>query len=186
MDFGDLLNEWEERSAKPGGLDKAAEAERRARGQDFERRSELARRAERSAKPSALLGFESWLDSHSVPDKDGESRDEDDHTAREAETRRLKALKPQARIDLHGMVQAEAEAALGAFLELSSRRGLEKVLIVTGKGNHSKGEPVLGRAARHVLEASPYAGRFGTADPSDGGNGALWVLLRGASISRGR
>jgi DNA-nicking Smr family endonuclease len=84
------------------------------------------------------------------------------------------------------MTAEEAASALDAFLEREGRRGVEKVLIVTGKGNHSKGEPVLGRIARRVLESSPWAGRFGVADAVDGGRGALWALLRKGPISRGR
>jgi len=95
------------------------------------------------------------------------------------EARRLREMRPQASLDLHGMTAREAEDAIGAFLRDSARRGLEKVLIIHGKGNHSDGAPVLRAATRRALESSQLAGRFGSADRSEGGTGATWVLVRG-------
>jgi DNA-nicking Smr family endonuclease len=185
MDFGDILDDWEKLSAKPGGLDKAADAERKLKD-DERRKRESAEAAKASS--AARESLASWLESHGIEDKDSGRDDGRGPVAgaaeaelrafREKESRRLRAMKPEARIDLHGMTQLEAEAALSAFLEAASRRGYEKILVITGKGIHSQGEPILGKAARRVLEASPWAGRFGTADASEGGGGALWVLIR--------
>jgi DNA-nicking Smr family endonuclease len=86
--------------------------------------------------------------------------------------------EPQATLDLHGMTGREAEQALERFILLSRRRGLRKVLIVHGKGNHSQGEPVLQRVVRGVLEKSPYTGAFGPAERRHGGRGATWVAVR--------
>lgn len=183
MNFEDILNDWERLSAKPGGLHRAADAEERLRAEDSRQRNSK-QEGDPGKKPSAARdSLSSWLDTHGVENKDAPGADReggggDPKSAREAEARRLKAKKPEARIDLHGMREAEAEAALGAFLEESMRRGLEKVLVITGKGLHSQGEPILGRAARRVLEASPYAGRFGFSEAADGGAGSLWVLIR--------
>ncbi|HLT29224.1 MAG TPA: Smr/MutS family protein [Myxococcaceae bacterium] len=88
----------------------------------------------------------------------------------------------QAHVDLHGFTQDEAKAELERFLLESHRRGHRCVLVVHGRGLHSKdGIPVLkermkvwltqGRLARRVLG-------FCTAQPHDGGAGALYVLLR--------
>lgn len=183
MDFGDILDDWEKLSAKPGGLDAASEAEKRLKEAERLRKAALDAGDGRKPPQAARDSLAAWLESHGVEDKDspgsGPSADEAELRAgREEEARRLKALRPQASIDLHGMTQAEAEAALAAFLEASALRGYEKVLVITGKGIHSQGEPILGKAARRVLEASPFAGRFGTADASCGGGGALWVLLK--------
>ncbi|HOX48010.1 MAG TPA: Smr/MutS family protein [Spirochaetia bacterium] len=181
MDFGDILDEWDKRSSKPGGLKGADEVERRLREAEASRLALLKEEERRkaAAKARARYSLESWLDEHGVEDKDGKDEPQaGGQASREAEARRLKDLKPQARLDLHGMRALEAEAALASFLEASSRAGLEKVLVVTGKGMHSQGEPVLGKTARRVLESSPFAGRFGQADPSEGGSGALWVIVR--------
>ncbi len=97
---------------------------------------------------------------------------------REEEARRLARLRPQATLDLHGKLAAEAEEAIGFFLRDAARRGLEKLLIIHGKGIHSGGAPVLKALTRKVLETSPLAGRFGPADKDQGGAGATWVIVR--------
>ncbi len=97
---------------------------------------------------------------------------------REQEARRLSQLRPQASLDLHGKSASEAEVAVESFLCDAARHGLEKVLIIHGKGNHSSGAPVLKATTRRVLESSPLAGRFGPADRDQGGGGATWVIVR--------
>ncbi len=90
----------------------------------------------------------------------------------------LRRMQPQQTLDLHGLTAEEAVRSTEQFLAGCRSRGLEKVLIIHGKGNHSSGEPVLGRAVRQYLERCPHAGSFGAADAKWGGRGALWVLLR--------
>ena len=89
-------------------------------------------------------------------------------------------------IDLHGMRQAEAQQALVAFLHRSQRAGRKLVLVITGKGAASSGEPfqergVLRRAVPHWLHL-PDLRRvvvgFEQAAPQHGGAGALYVRLR--------
>jgi DNA-nicking Smr family endonuclease len=114
------------------------------------------------------------------PAEDGRGRDlpEDPRSRGAEESRRLMELRPQAALDLHGMTARQAEDAIAAFLRDAARRGLEKVLIVHGKGNHSGGAGVLRAVARRALESSQLAGRFGPAARADGGTGATWVLVR--------
>lgn len=81
-------------------------------------------------------------------------------------------------IDLHGMTAAQAEAALGGFLDACARQGRRKVLIIHGKGLHSERGAVLHDVVRRVLEQHRHAGRSGRADAKDGGSGATWVLIR--------
>ena len=113
-------------------------------------------------------------------ERDAQGRDDprDQARLRDEEARRLSPMRPQAELALHGKPAAEAEEAIGAFLRDAARKGLEKVLIIHGKGNHSSGAPVLKAATRRVLEASPLAGRFGPADKAQGGSGATWVVVR--------
>ena len=102
-----------------------------------------------------------------------------DAADRGEESRRAAALKPQAVLDLHGMTADEAESAIAGFIDSSARRGLEKVLVIHGKGLHSEGGlSVLKKTARKALEAHRLAGRFGEAAKADGGSGALWVMIR--------
>jgi DNA-nicking Smr family endonuclease len=92
---------------------------------------------------------------------------------------RLKRLKPQRTLDLHGYTAEEASAAVDAFLKESSESGVQKVLIIHGKGYHSQqGVPVLRKVVYHCLDASPYAGERGIPERNLGGSGAVWVLLK--------
>jgi len=88
----------------------------------------------------------------------------------------------EARLDLHGMTQAEAHRALNGFVAGSRSIGRRVVLVITGHGRASGGilksavprwlnEPDL---RRHVLAITP-------AQQRDGGAGALYLLLRKAS-----
>jgi DNA-nicking Smr family endonuclease len=87
-------------------------------------------------------------------------------------------LPPQAELDLHGLSGLEAERAIEAFVLEARGRGLSKVLLIHGKGNHSTGEPVLERVVRSFLEKCPHTGAFGKADRARGGRGATWVRIR--------
>jgi DNA-nicking Smr family endonuclease len=95
-----------------------------------------------------------------------------------------------ARLDLHGMTQAEAHAALAGFLSRAQADGAKLVLVVTGKGG-SKGENLSAPDGRErgVLRrqvpmwlSSPEFRRFvvgfDEAHRSHGGQGALYVRLR--------
>ena len=88
----------------------------------------------------------------------------------------------EARLDLHGMTQAEAHRALNGFIVRSRALGRRVVLVITGHGRLSGGvlkaavprwldEPEL---RRHLLAITPARQR-------DGGTGALYLLLRKAA-----
>jgi DNA-nicking Smr family endonuclease len=88
-----------------------------------------------------------------------------------------------ARIDLHGMTQSEAHAALIRFLRRSQTDGARIVLIVTGKGSGDTGlaRGVLKRQVPMWLalpEFRPLVVGFEDADAGHGGQGALYVRLR--------
>jgi DNA-nicking Smr family endonuclease len=88
----------------------------------------------------------------------------------------------QAHFDLHGMTTAEAREAVERFILSSVIKGLRCVLIIHGRGLNSRDQiPILkermsswlkrGRLKKMVLA-------FATAQPCDGGAGALYVFLR--------
>jgi DNA-nicking Smr family endonuclease len=89
-------------------------------------------------------------------------------------------------IDLHGMRQQEAHAALHGFLQRSQREGAKVVLVVTGKGqglDEAGFETfgVLRRSVPHWLRAPEWRGfvvGFEEASRGHGGTGALYVRLR--------
>ncbi|MEL4177962.1 Smr/MutS family protein [Roseateles sp. PN1] len=92
----------------------------------------------------------------------------------------------QAQLDLHGLRRDQAREALGTFVQDSARRGLRCVRVVHGKGNGSPGrEPVLKTKVRRWLVQKEQVLAFVQARASDGGCGALMVLLQGGSQSKG-
>ena len=94
------------------------------------------------------------------------------------ERRRLLLKKPDAIIDLHGLTQEEAWEALDDFFDRSRSMGLEKILVIHGKGNHSKNEGVLKEITMKFIELCSFAGENGNNTAPDGGSGATWVLLK--------
>lgn len=88
----------------------------------------------------------------------------------------------QGQLDLHGMRRDTAREALGQFIHDSARRGLRCVRVVHGKGHGSPGrEPVLkGRVRRWLVQKNEVLA-FVQARASDGGAGALMVLLAGTN-----
>lgn len=91
-------------------------------------------------------------------------------------------LAIDGRIDLHGMTQAKAHRALEGFLTASQGAGKRCVLVITGKGLRPTGETgVLRNLVPRWMNAPAIRGRvlsFCTAQPRDGGTGALYVLLK--------
>ncbi len=91
-------------------------------------------------------------------------------------------LPVQAHIDLHGLTKKEAEEAVRKFLLSSHYRGLRCVLIVHGRGLNSPDSiPVLKERLPIWLNRGParkIVMAFSSAQPYDGGTGAIYVLLR--------
>jgi len=88
----------------------------------------------------------------------------------------------QGQIDLHGLRRDEARESLGEFIHHAARTGMRCVRVVHGKGNGSPGrEPVLKARVRRWLVQKQEVLAFTQARASEGGNGALIVLLQGAS-----
>jgi len=90
-------------------------------------------------------------------------------------------LRPEARLDLHGMTRDQAYAALMSFVENSQAAGKRCVIVITGRGRTSEGGGVLRSETPGWLNSPLVRSRvlaFATAKPRDGGAGALYVLLR--------
>jgi DNA-nicking Smr family endonuclease len=91
----------------------------------------------------------------------------------------------EARIDLHGMTQSEAHAALIHFLRRAQRDGARFALVITGKGVRGGGDDrergVLRRQVPLWLRLSefrPYVIGFEAAHVGHGGEGALYLRIR--------
>jgi len=98
---------------------------------------------------------------------------------------RLKQLKQGTiritlELDLHGMTRDEALVSLDHFIGGAWRRGMKAVLVITGKGNNSPGEPVLQAAVAGWLrvQGKKTVVEFAPAPPQMGGTGAFVVFLR--------
>lgn len=84
-----------------------------------------------------------------------------------------------AQIDLHGMTVAEARPALAQFLAAARLRNVRCVRIVHGKGNGSYNKlPVLKAKVGHWLRQRAEVLAYSSALPTDGGTGAMYVLLK--------
>jgi len=103
-----------------------------------------------------------------------------------------------ARIDLHGMRQHEAHAALRRFLISCFGRGLKWVLVITGKGgpqtprddDYGWSSPERGVLRKNVPmwlaepELRAIVVSFTTAAVPHGGEGALYIQLRNPGRAR--
>lgn len=113
---------------------------------------------------------------------------------RTAERMRRGILEPEARLDLHGMTEAAAHAALITFLRSAAARGHRLVIVVTGKGLNTE-DPYapfdleLNMRKRGVLKTvvprwlretdlASFVVDVRAAHRRHGGAGALYVYLR--------
>lgn len=97
-------------------------------------------------------------------------------------------VRPDARIDLHGMTLDRAHSALARFVMGQHASGRRLLLVITGKGKRSEDHgpiPMRHGALRHQvpewLRLQPLAGvvlQVTQAHPSHGGAGAYYVYLR--------
>lgn len=87
----------------------------------------------------------------------------------------------EGRLDLHGMTRERAHQALSLFLHRGHERGARCLLVVTGKGRGRDGGGVLRRDVPIWLGQGGLKGlvlAVSPARPHDGGDGALYILLR--------
>lgn len=105
-------------------------------------------------------------------------------------------IETEARLDLHGLRQDEAQSALARFLSRARAEGLRCVLVITGKGESPFARHTLHSTRYH--EASDHSGvlrgalpqwlaepqfrslvaGFQPAHPRHGGGGAFYIWLR--------
>jgi DNA-nicking Smr family endonuclease len=88
----------------------------------------------------------------------------------------------QDHLDLHGSTRDEARQKVESFLLAAIAQGKRCVLIIHGRGHGSKDRiPVLKNALKSWLQRRALSKKilaFSTAQPFDGGAGAVYVLLR--------
>ncbi len=85
----------------------------------------------------------------------------------------------QANLDLHGLISDEARIQVGEFLAGCKKRGIRCVRIVHGKGLGSRNrEPILKHKVRNWLVQKDEVIAYAQARATDGGSGAVIVLLK--------
>lgn len=85
----------------------------------------------------------------------------------------------QAKLDLHGLTQKEALEEVRGFILRSYATQKRKILIIHGKGQHSKeGVSVLKPLVTQYLRQCKYVRISGPAKMKDGGSGATWAILK--------
>ena len=108
---------------------------------------------------------------------------EESYLAPGVDRRELRRIKrgdytPVGRLDLHALTAAEAVTKAKQFIDSRRHRDL-CVCIVHGRGLHSKGNvSVLKTRVRGCLRRHPAVRAYADAPRTDGGSGAVYVLLR--------
>lgn len=89
---------------------------------------------------------------------------------------------PESHIDLHGQNAEQAVEALTTFIRHAYNKGQRSLVVVTGRGKNSPGGlSILRQHMQDWLTREPLKRvvlAFCTAQPKDGGAGAIYVLLR--------
>ncbi|MBO7517453.1 MAG: Smr/MutS family protein, partial [Spirochaetia bacterium] len=120
--------------------------------------------------------FAQWEKSPSSKKVRPEPRDEEYGTQQHAVS--AKKLPVDGTLDLHGLTAAEAESSLSIFFAKARKAGWRKVIVIHGKGIHSKEEPVLKKVVMDFIASSPMAGAHGIPGAAEGGSGAVWVAIK--------
>jgi DNA-nicking Smr family endonuclease len=91
-------------------------------------------------------------------------------------------IRPERTLDLHGEIVETGLTKLRAFLVEVNKIGHRAVLVIHGKGTHSEhGAPLREAVLGELLgPLSGFVHALSTAAPPDGGEGATYVMLRGA------
>lgn len=190
MDFGDILDEWDRETAKPYGKKRMAGNARRdeeqtqnGTGKTAHGENTASKGADASTKPKDAANprvnpMDAWLRRYGTEDKDALAADSPARETPAEKRARLRAKRCDAVIDLHGLTRDDAWIRLESFFAGAVRQGLEKVLIIHGKGTHSVDDPVLGPMVRLFLERNPHSGESGHSGKEAGGTGSTWVILK--------
>ncbi len=95
------------------------------------------------------------------------------------ELKQSRHFHSQSILDLHGYRLKQAEVELQQFIASSVNRGTRHILIIHGKGLHNTGgHSSLKAFAADWLKHCSHVLAYVSAQAQDGGNGALYVLLK--------
>ncbi|HKY00850.1 MAG TPA: Smr/MutS family protein [Steroidobacteraceae bacterium] len=145
-----------------------------------ERERRRPRASSRRADDARVLADSLAFDAHDLDVESGDELGFRREGISESVLRRLRRGEYAVRdeLDLHGMTQDEARAALGAFLAEAAHHDRRCVRVIHGKGRGSGHRgPVLKSAVNRWLRRHAAVAAFCSARRNDGGTGALYVLL---------
>ena len=135
------------------------------------------------AAPPVAKRHKETAPASSSPAPDDATAAEEGFVAPGVDRRELRKIKrgdyvPGSVLDLHGQTAGEAIASVKQFID--SRRGRHRcVCVVHGRGLHSKDNvSVLKTRVRQYLRRHPAVLAYADAPRTDGGSGAVYVLLR--------
>lgn len=86
-------------------------------------------------------------------------------------------------LDLHGLTVEQARVELLAFLGECEAANVRHAIIIHGKGFRSRDKPVIKPMVNRWLRAVDNVLAFHSAQPADGGSGAVYVLLKKSSVN---
>lgn len=86
-------------------------------------------------------------------------------------------IKVRARLDLHGKTIDEARTAVSEFISLAIEKKYRCLCIIHGKGKPGD-FPILKNQVNTWLPQHPAILAFCSAQPKDGGTGAVYVLVK--------
>ncbi len=82
-------------------------------------------------------------------------------------------------LDLHGMTISEARETLLEFISFAQKQQIRCIRLVHGKGYRaSTHKPVLKNKVNSWLRQHPDVLAFSSAQPKDGGTGAMYIVLK--------
>lgn len=124
--------------------------------------------------------YESWEKTHDEGSAMRKRAQASEHVSPDEPTiSHIRRMDAQDELDLHEMKLEDAASATRSFLDRSFARGLRKVRIITGKGIHSaNGEAVLRPAVTDICRSHPKVREVSVPKASEGGSGALSVILK--------
>lgn len=99
--------------------------------------------------------------------------------------RKKKDLVPQDILDLHNLSKEESLKELKDFITKANRKGLNIVMVITGKGFHSKkGVPIIRKVVARWLQkdGGKFVKEFYYAPVKYGGHGAFYIILKKKKI----
>lgn len=123
--------------------------------------------------------MELWIRRYGIIDKD-KIAEEQEFRSKQFDRNYIINMSPEAKLDLHGLHQNEAIERLNCFFTECIHKKFRKVLIIHGKGIHTKGtDPILGELVRRFIEQDKRCGMSGhPKTKAEGGTGATWVILK--------